>query len=230
MMHFKNFIILCVLWGVSIAVQAEVYTLYPKGKSSGRDLDTFLPSSPLLTEPVLINGAKVELKLSLVKMSMTEILTLLKNRFPDARFAAGGGSLLVKQTLPNGWHKRLLLVCFGDFFPILQISMLIPPKLPKPSRWPETLAISSDGVPVRYMYFPRRESWYGIFKTSMEPDQALYEIRNSLAARGWAPITGESSSRQPGRGEIFMKKKPLGLILINFSEDGIATVFSRCEK
>lgn len=229
-MRFKNFIIICLVWGISLAAQAEVYTLHPEGKPSGRDLDTFLPASPLISEPVLINGAKAELKLSLVKIKLTEILTLIKNRFPDARFAAGGGSLLIKQTLPDGWHKRLLLVCFGDFSPVLQISLTVPPQLPKPSRWPENLAISSDGVPLRYMYFPRRESWYGMFRTAMEPAQALAEIRNSLTARGWVPVTGESSSRRRSRGEIFMRKKPLGLILINFSDDGVATVFSRREK
>ncbi|MFA6715680.1 MAG: hypothetical protein WCS27_09905 [Victivallaceae bacterium] len=229
-MRFKNFTILCIIWGISIAAQAEVYTLRSKGKSSGRDLDTFLPGVSLINEPVFINGAKAELKLSLVKIPISEILTLIKKLFPDARLAAGGGSLLVKQKLPDGRHKRLLLICFGKFCPVLQISMTVPPRLPKPSQWPENLAISSDGIPLRYMYFPRRESWYGTFKTAMEPAPALHEIRNSLTAQGWAPISGESSSRQQGRGEIFMRKKPLSLMLINFSDDGIATVFSRREK
>jgi hypothetical protein len=226
----EKFIVLCIVWGISIAAQAEVYTLHPKGKSSGRDLDTFLPGTQLISEPVLINGAEAELKFSLVKMSLVEILNLLKNRFPDARFAAAGSSLLVKQKLPNGWHKRLLLVCFGDLLPILQISLTVPPQLPKPSRWPEDLAMTSDGKPLRYMYFPKRKSWYGTFKTAMEPSQALHEIRNSLTAKGWSPITGESSSRRQGRGEIFMQKKPLKLMLINFSDDGVATVFSRREN
>ena len=229
-MRLKNIIIVCIVVAASAAAQAEVFTLWPKGKSKGHELDTFLKSTALISEPVRINGAKAELKLSLVRMNLNEILTLLRKKFPTAKFAAGGDSILVKQKLSNGWHKRLLLVYFGEFFPILQISMTLPPKLPSPSRWPRTLAMTSDGIPLRYMYFPKRESWYGMFKTSMDPTQALAEVTSSLTAQGWASITGESSSNYQGRGEIFLKKKPLAIMLINFSESGIATVFARKMK
>ncbi len=227
---FGKSIIISTIVCFSVALHAEVFTLWPKGKSSGYELDTFLKSTALVSEPIRINGAKAELKLSLVKMSLNEILTLLKKKFPNAKFAAGGDSILVKQKLPNGWYKRLLLVYFGEFFPILQISMTLPPKLPKPSRWPQTLAITSDGIPLRYMYFPKRESWYGMFKTSMEPSQALAEVSSSLRAQGWSGVSGESSPNYRGRGEIFLKKKPLTVMLINFSESGTATVLARRMK
>ena len=226
----KIIIVVCSILYASVAVQAEVYTLWPKRKSSGQELDTFLKSTPLLNEPVLINGARAELKISLVKMNLTEILTLLKKQFPDAQFAGGGDSLLVKLTLPNGWHKRLLLVYFGDYFPILQISMTLPPKLPAPSRWPQELVITSDGVPLRYLYFPERGTWYGAFRTSAEPAQALAEVTSSLTAQGWTAATGESSPNYQGRGEIYLKKRPFSVMLVNFSEDGTATVLSRKMK
>jgi hypothetical protein len=226
-MRLKKLIIIYAVIFTSILVHAEVFTLWPKGKSSGHDLDTFLKSTPLITEPVLINGSKTALKLSLVKMSINEILILLKKKFPTAKLASSGDSILVKQTLPNGWHKRLLLVYFGDFFPLLQISMTLPPKLPRPSNWPRTLAMSSDGIPLRYMYFPNRKTWFGMFETSMGPSQGLAEVSNSLRAQGWAGVTGESSPNTRGRGEIFLKKKPLAIMLINFSESGITTVLAR---
>jgi len=229
-MRLKNIIILCIFAFMSITTYAEVFTLWPKGKSTGPELDTFLKSTALISEPVRINDTRAELKLSLVRMSLNEILRLIKKKFPSAKFAIGGDSILIKQKLPNGWHKRLLMVYFGEFFPILQLSITLPPKLPRPSRWPKTLAITSDGIPLRYMYFPKRKSWYGMFKTTMEPSQALAEVSSSLTAQGWAAITGESSSRYQGRGEIFLKKKPLAIIMINFSESGIATVFARSMK
>ena len=229
-MQFKKIAIIAIIIWASVAAHAEVFTLWPKGKSTGQDLDTFLKSTSLINEPVRINGAKAELKLSLIRRSLREILTLLKKKFPDAKFAVGGDSILVKQKLPNGWHKRLLLVYFGDFFPILQISMTLPPKLPKPSRWPDSLIMSSDGIPLRYMYFPKRGTWYGMFKTAMDPSQGLAEVSSSLKAQGWAPITGESSPNYQGRGEMFLKKKPLSILLINFSQSGIATVISRRMK
>lgn len=229
-MLIKKIIVACAVLCALSAAYAEVFTLWPKGRSTGQELDTFLKSTPLINEPVRINGAKTEMKLSLVRMNLTEILSLIKNKFPTAEFAAGGDSILVKQKLPNGWHKRLLLVYFGEFFPILQISMTLPPKLPRPLRWPRTLIMTGDGIPLRYMYFPKRKSWYGMFKTSMDPTQALAEVSSSLTAQGWSAITGESSSRYQGRGEIFLKKKPLAIMLINFSESGIATVLARRMK
>ncbi len=226
---FKTVTIVCVVFCASVALRADVFTLWPKGRSSGHGLDTFLKSTALISEPVRINGARAELKLSLVRMTLTDILALLKNKFPDAKFAAGGNTILVKQKLPNGWHQRLLLVYFGDFFPILQISITLPPKLPR-VRWPRNLVITSDGIPLRYMYFPKRESWYGMFKTSTDPSLALAEVRSSLKAQGWAPVTSESSSNYQGRGEIFLKKKPLSIMLVNFSQNGTATVFTRRMK
>ena len=229
-MRFKNITIVLAFICVSITAHAEVFTLWPKGESKGSELDTFLKSTALISEPVRINGIRAKLKLSLVRMNLTEMLTLLKKKFPTAKFAVGGDSILVKQKLPNGWHKRLLLVYFGDFFPILQISMTLPPKLPSPSRWPRTLAMTTDGIPLRYMYFPKRKTWYGMFKTSMTSSQALAEVADSLTAQGWASVTGESSSKYQGRGEIFLKKKPLAIMLINFSESGTTTVIMRQMK
>lgn len=229
-MQFKKIVIIAIIAWSSVAAHAEVFTLWPKGKSTGQALDTFLKSTSLMKEPIRINGAKSELKLSLIRRSLTEILTLLKNKFPDAKFAVSGDSILVKQKILNGWRKRLLLVYFGDFFPILQISMTLPPKLPKPSRWPDSLIMTSDGIPLRYIYFPKRGTWYGMFKTTMDPSQALAEVSSSLKAQGWAPITGESSPNYRGQGEMFLKKKPLSILLINFSKSGAATVISRRMK
>ena len=76
---FKKYIIILAVICASFVAYAEVFTLWPKGKSSGQELDTFLKSTSLINEPVRINGAKAELKLGLVRRSLTEILTLQKN-------------------------------------------------------------------------------------------------------------------------------------------------------
>jgi len=69
-----------------------------------------------------------------------------------------------------------------------------------------------------------------MFKTSMDPSQALAEVSSSLKAQGWAPITGESSPNYQGQGEMFLKKKPLSILLLNFSKSGVATVITRRMK
>ena len=137
-MSLKNIIIVCIAVAVSAAAHADVFTLWPKGKSKGHDLDTFLKSTTLISEPVRINGTKAELNFSLVRMNLNEILTLLKKKFPTAKFAGGGDSILVKQKLPNGWHKRLLLVYFGEFFPIL------PNQHDLTSQAPRTFALAAN--------------------------------------------------------------------------------------
>lgn len=226
---FKVFTIILSLFFFVQAVNAEVYTLWPKRKSSAYELDFFLKPYSLISEPVLINGAQAELKLGIVKSNIREILTLLKNKYPDAQLAYGGDSLLVKQKLPDGWHKRLLLICFGDYLPVLQVSMTIPPKLPR-VRWPQHLVITSDGIPLRTIYFPNRNTWYGRFKTSMDPAQGLAEVTSALTSQGWSAMSGESSPNYEGRGEIFIKKQPLSVMLVNFSDDGNAIVISNASS
>ena len=219
------------LVSISYIAQADVYTLWRGGKSAGYDLDSCLKPHKILDEPVLINGnTKAKLKIGMVRMDLNTILSILKKRFPQAIFATGGNSILVKVKLPNGWHKRLLLVYFGDFMPLLQISMTLPPKLSPASRWPDEMIKTSDAQVQRYLYFPNRKTWYGRFKTSMEPAQALSEVNHVLKAQGWSAITGEASGRRHGQGEIFLKKKPLSVMLVNFSQDGNAIVLSRSLK
>ena len=221
-------VLICLtLISISYVASSDVYTLGRGGKSAGYDLDTCLKPSAILDEPVLINGARAKLKIGMIRMNLSNILNILRNKFPQAVFATGGDSILVKLKLPNGWHKRLLLVYFGNFMPVLQISMTLPPKLPRPSRWPDEMIKTSDAQVQRYMYFPNRKTWYGRFKTSMEPEQALTEVNYALKSQGWTAITGEASGRRPGQGEIFLKKNPLSVMLVNFSPDGNAIVLSR---
>ncbi|MDD5727041.1 MAG: hypothetical protein PHV59_00620, partial [Victivallales bacterium] len=78
----------------------------------------------------------------------------------------------------------------------------------------------------RYLYFPERATWFGRFKTEMEPAQALAEVNNSLKSQGWTAVAGEASGRRPGSGEIFLKKRPAAIMLVNFSADGNAIVLA----
>ena len=223
----KIFICLALI-STSYIAKTDVYTLWRGSKSEGHDLDSCLKPGIILDEPVLINGsAKAKLKIGMVRMNLNAILNILKKKFPQAVFAAGGDSVLVKLKLPNGWHKRLLLIYFGDFMPVLQISMTLPPKLPRPSRWPDEMIKTSDAQVQRYLYFPNRKTWYGRFKTSMEPSQALAEVNYTLKSQGWSGVTGEASGKRRGQGEIYLKKEPLSVMLVNFSPDGNAIVMSR---
>lgn len=227
-LNYKIRLLTClVLLVVSYGAKSDVYTLWRGGKTAGYDLDTCLKPGVILDEPVFINGAKAKLKIGLVRMNLNTILSILKKKFPQAVFAAGGDSVLVKLKLPDGRHKRLLLVYFGDFLPLLQISMTLPPKLPRPSRWPQEMIKTSDAQIQRYFYFPERNTWFGRFKTGMEPSQALAEVNYTLKSQGWTAVTGEASGKKRGQGEIFMKKKPLSVMLVNFSTDGNTIVLTR---
>jgi hypothetical protein len=233
--NVKNIIfasIIVFLLVLTPTLKGEVFSLWPVGgkgggKNSGIDPSSVLSPRTLFEEPVVINGKRLKLGIALVDLPLSEVFSLLKRLYPKAEYASGPSTVLVKIKLPDGWQKRLLLVYIGDRFPVIQFAMTLPPRLPATFKWPDELPITADGSPVRYMYFPGRESWYGMFKTSAQPAQALSEIAGSLSADGWIPVSGEASSGLHGKGEMFMKKKPLSIMLVNFSQKGYGIVYTR---
>jgi hypothetical protein len=233
--NVKNIIfasIITFLLALAPTLKGEVFSLWPTGnkgggKNSGVEPASALSPRALFDEPVVINGEKLNLGISLVDLPLSEVFSLLKRLYPKAEYVSGPSTVLVKIKLADGWQKRLLLVYIGDRFPVIQFAMTLPPRLPSKFKWPDELPITAGGTPVRYMYFPGRSSWYGIFKISAQPAQALSEISGSLSADGWIPVSGEASNGLHGKGEMFMKKKPLSIMLFNFSQKGYGIVYTR---
>ncbi|MCP4099828.1 MAG: hypothetical protein GY750_00135 [Lentisphaerae bacterium] len=192
---------------------------------------TLLNPRNVFAEKMILNGMDLTLQLGLVNMPIADVLVDLKHSFPSAQYASSSNTLLVKHKLSNGWNQRILLIYFGERFPILQFSMLLPPTIPSVLEWPHGLPITSDGKPLRVIAMPAKKSWYGSFRTSQSPAAALSDIGAGLRADGWISFTGEASSALHGKGELYIKKQPLSIMLVSFTEDGIGTVYTRpCRK
>ena len=228
--HFFFFVTLCLTpW----FCQADVFSIWPtstgKGGGGTNDPENALRSREIMVEPVTINEVQLSLRVALIDMRLEELLELLRKLFPGAEFAANSNSILVKIKDTSGRETRLLLVYLGTGFPIIQFSMQLPEKFPENIQWPSELPMTADGVPVKYMYFPKRDAWYGSFKTVVSSSQALSEIAGKLSTDGWSPFTGEANSGIDGKGEIFLKKNPFSIMLVNFS-DNIGSVYTRRTK
>lgn len=217
---------------------AKVYSLRSSGDRRGAassaaavcpgaDLLTFLHSRNIFTQAMVINGLKTSLRLGLIDMPLPEILLDLQRTFPGAEYVSGGNTLLIKHKIENGWQQRLLLLYFGERFPVLQFSMLLPPAFPAQLKWPVQLPITTDGRPLRVMAIPSQYAFYGCFRTQQHPAAALSEMTAGLRADGWLPFTGEAAAALHGKGEIFIRKQPLAVMLVNVTKAGIATVYTR---
>ena len=222
---------LAILLVLSVTGYGEVFSLWPAaGKSQGGnagDPETALSPKNVWTEPVTINDVKLELSIGLINMSAEELTAMLFKLFPNAQFVYSSNSILVKIKQENGGEKRLLLVCLGENMPVIQFAMTVPNEFPANFTWPACLPMTSDGSPVKYMYFPKRDSWYGEFKTGYTPAQGLAEIAVKMSGEGWTAASKEASSENGGTGDIFLKSKPLSVLLVNFNDNGQGLVLAR---
>lgn len=210
------------LFMLQFSLHSEVFSLWPfsKGTSSASSsgLDEALRPKKLWEEPVTINGTPLTLKLGLLKTPLRENLKILESMYPKAKISKNSSSALITVKLTDGTLKRIYLVQIGGIYPVVQFSMDFPAGgLPKSFTWPRQLPLPSWATPITYMHFPKRSSYYGHFSTSDQPSLNLTEMSQALQADGWMPVTQESSKSLSGKGEVFIRENPPGIILLNYS-------------
>lgn len=218
-----------------VVVLGEVFTLRPPSTgdsdNSGRGmrLSDIADGKAILSEPIEVNGDKLKLEVHLLDMSLEDLLYQLKALASDIKIAANSNSMLVTEKLKHGMLKRRLFIYSGKGLPILCFSMLLPDKLPELRDWPQQLPKTADGIIRQYIYFPKRQAYYGVFSTAAQPADALREVSGSLKGNGWTAVSHEDSLPN-GRGEIFFKQRPRSLMLISIGEDGTVIVYTRPVK
>jgi len=228
MKSYIKYLILISLTALSVPGYGEVFSLWPSaGKGNADNAETALNPKNVWNEPVTINDVKLELNVGLIDMNAEDLVALLLKLFPNAKFATNSNTMLVIIKQENGSEKRLLLVLLGENLPIIQFSMTMPPKFPENFTWPACLPRPDDSTPVKYMYFSKRNAYYGEFKTGVSPALGLEEISNKISHEGWAATVKRTSSERENTGEIFMKSKPLAVMLVNFDPKGSGFVFTR---
>jgi hypothetical protein len=223
--RLRNLVIPAMLLAATASF-GRVYTLIPgrSGSTSG-PIDEVLNPKTIWNEPVVINGVKMRLKIGLINKRLDLLLENIKNFFPGAKFAANSNTLLIRQKQKDGSEKRILLMYFGGGMPMVQFSIKLPAKLPRNFVWPAKLPITFDGKPKKYIALPNQKVVYGIFRTSAYRENAISEMSSKLEANGWKPLSNALKTGKVTGGEMFYRKKPPGIMIINCSQDGVATSF-----
>lgn len=216
--------LLTVLFLLPSILSAKVYSLIP-GRGGSGGIEEVLNPKTFWNEPVVINDLRMNLRIGLVAIPVETLLQNLTTYFPNSKFAANQNTLLIIQKQKDGSQKRLLLVYLGKGMPFLQFSIILPRKLPDKFKWPEILPRTFDAKPKKYVVLPERNVWYGLFKTGAQKEVALGEMSSSLEADGWKPLSSTLNSGKPTTGEMFYKKDPPGIMIINCTEDGFASSY-----
>jgi hypothetical protein len=201
------------------AAMAEVFTLAPFSGGGKGDPSEFLGPLDLWTEPVVINGVSGGLKISVLDIELRVCVDQLKRNFPDAKFLRNGNSALFEIKENNGRRKRIYLVELGGVYPVIQFSIDLPPKIPDSPSWPRNLPLPPDSKPVSTMEFPSRKATYGYFSTALSADEALRSIRVQIGAQGWQAFGSHDNQMNPAKGDVFINKKPLRIMIVSFSEN-----------
>ena len=149
------------LCAVSVTASGEVYLLGPKTgpRAKGQGVPTrafreLVDAKDLMTEPVVCNGVRTEMKVSLILRPLAELLNELRVRYPDLKFNVRRGGVLFSIKLGPRWRERILLI--GPSDRVTVFSMRLPEPMPKLPAWPCELPPLPDGAEAEEIIaFPR---------------------------------------------------------------------------
>ena len=192
--------------------RAEVFTISPfsgKGGRGGGDIATFLGGRRLWSEPIIVNGTKSGMCLTLLENGLKESLLLLRKQFPKATFKISRGAVLAEIKGKNGSIERLYLVELDGAYPVMQFSISFPNGLPDDTQWPKELPLPSASTPTTIIALPDRKVIYGTFTTLLPRDAAMSDITTNMTSNGWKDM----------KQGVFLKSNPLSITLVSFSDN-----------
>jgi len=217
-------------------LRSEVFLLRPLGSAGSKSaaplpLGVSLPglenASPLLREPVRINGKAFTLELFRSGATFDEMRTFLQKK--GARFAASGDTLRCTARLPEGMLERLLIVRSPGIGPVTVFRIAGPPGLPPVGSWPRDLPDLPPGAtPLQVMELSKSNSVYGVFEgVPRESGAAFRAVDSSLRTQGWLPAGNEGSPLIGGSGDIYFSRKANRILWVTFDGDGRGAFYSR---
>ena len=222
----KKLLTILLLCGIGTALVGEVYLegpkIGPRAKGSGvpdRPFRELVDQRELMTEPVICNGFRTEMRVSLIRRPMAELLRELRTRYPDLGIKLRRGGALLAIKLGGRWCERVLLVGTGDRVTVFAMRLPDPP--PKVPAWPTELVLPDGAEPDEVVAFPARGSVYGSF-SGADPG-ALNRAAAALAAQGYMPVTREAHETT-GRGELFLNAAKQRIVTLSIASDGTGTI------
>ncbi|OGV53259.1 MAG: hypothetical protein A2017_06230 [Lentisphaerae bacterium GWF2_44_16] len=214
---------LAVSFYVSLSVEAEVFTLWPFGKSNSGGADGpshALGGTKLWDEPVCINGYNTSLSITLLESDLYNYISRLRSLYPDGIFSANKNALLMTVKHKDGARTRIYLLQTGTDgnYPVIQFSMKLPDKLPDRFTWPSQLPLPSGAKPLNYMNFPDKKLYYGTFSANSSAEQSVGEMKQQLLSSGWQNVSKGTFPQSSQCGDILIKNKPLSIAILSAGE------------
>lgn len=203
----------------------EVFTLWPFNRNKTKDHKVqyepsqLLDSRHLWDEPVIVNGIKTSLGVSIIERDYRECLFQLKSVYPKAFFAENATSIFAEFKLKNGSLRRLYLINMGSKSPVMQFTMDLDGKIPDKFDWPDELPLFPGGTPLACIQLTDRDAFYGNFTANVSVEQSASTMKTSLISQGWKPATGEDFATYGASGDVYIKESPLRILLTSFTED-----------
>ena len=222
------------LLGMILSASAEVFSLWP---FSGHDErmsaspDSLLRPSNLWTEKIKANGMDLNLRVALISTPFKNCMALLRQNYPNAKFAANQKNIIMERKLPDGSRERTLLVAIDGIYPVMQFTMVLPEKQSVAKDWPREFPLLSGAKPLSVMYFPKRGAVYGMFHAPTNVRTALPQMISQLNSRGWQAVSNENMLGT-GTGEVFLNEAKKEILIIGFSNsaDGSGCIGSLYKK
>ncbi len=210
------------------AVRAEVFWLSPLGKGgtskSSIPLAERLPgvenASPLLREPVKVNGKEFTLELFRSGASFDEMVKFLKKQ--GVGYAVSQDTLRCAVQLADGTVERLLIVRSPGSGPVTVFRIAGPPGVPQNAVWDSRLpALPAGTRALQVIHLPRRNSVYGIFDGNRtDPASAFRDIDLLLRSQGWQPAGNEGSPLAGGSGDIYYHRRGSRIMWVTCDSSG----------
>lgn len=211
MKFHKIHLIALTLFSFVIQLEAEVFSLAPFLKKGGAGIEASkaLGGVKLWSEPIVVNGLKTGMQITLMDRGMDEVIIFFKRKYPNAVFRASRDAVLIEILHKEGLLERLYLVNSKGAYPVIQFSMSFPKGLPKDIVWSQELPLPPSSIPKSTISLPERHVEYGTFTTLMPKKSAKSVISAKLISDGWQDL----------KQGVYIKKQPFSIFFVTFSEN-----------
>ena len=217
-----------------LPLQGEVFLLRPlsgKGNVSAFPLCRILPglenASPLLAEPVSVNGKRFTLEIYRSSARYEDMKQFLVSR--GFHFAESKDTLRCTAKLSGDSLERLLVVKSPGRGPVTVFRIAGSPGLPPVSVWPRELPELPPGTrALQVIELPRRKSVYGAFeKGSTDAQGAFRELDARLFNAGWRPAGKEAAPLTGGTGDIYIHNLKKNVLWVTLDGEGRGAFYCR---
>ena len=126
---FKIHLISIFLFCLVLPSRAEVFSLTPfssKSGGAGIEASKALGGIKLWAEPIVVNGLKTGMQMTLLNRGFDELAIFFKKKYPNAIFRASSDAILIEIKNKDGSMERLYLVRSTGAYPVIQFSMIFP--------------------------------------------------------------------------------------------------------